>query len=93
MGPRRIKQIPLPGGSGDAPTGALQFQDDWPGLFIRGDDAIGLLWAIKQLSASIGNTPDLNAASALAKLKGIAEIIERDVFIRAAPKEEGESLA
>lgn len=26
------------------PTGAIQFQDDWPGLFLRGDTAIGVSW-------------------------------------------------
>ena len=36
--PRRT-QIPLPGSSGETPTGTMQFQRDWPGLFIREDDA------------------------------------------------------
>jgi hypothetical protein len=39
MTERRITAIPIPGGSGSTPTGAMQFQDDWPGLFLRGDDA------------------------------------------------------
>jgi len=36
----RITNIPIPGSSGGTPTGALQFRDDWPGLFLRGDSAI-----------------------------------------------------
>lgn len=28
------------------PTGPLQFAQDWPGLFIRGDEAIGLASSI-----------------------------------------------
>ena len=38
----KLTNIPLPGGSGIVPSGALQFQDDWPGLFIRGDEALGV---------------------------------------------------
>jgi hypothetical protein len=37
MSERRLTQIPVPGSSGQAPAGAMQFQDDWPGLFVRGD--------------------------------------------------------
>jgi hypothetical protein len=93
MAARWIKQIPLPGGSGEVPTGAIQFQDDWPGLCIRGDDAIGLLWAIQQLLESVENTPDMRTTSALAKLKGITEMIERDVIVRARPAEMDENQA
>jgi hypothetical protein len=46
----KIKQIPIPGGSGAIPTGAMQFQDDWPGLFIRGDDAVMLAFSINIVS-------------------------------------------
>lgn len=28
-------------------TGVIQFGDDWPGLFIRGDNALGLSLAIE----------------------------------------------
>ena len=30
-------------------TGAIRFGDDWPGLFIRGDNAVYLSFAIKKL--------------------------------------------
>ena len=29
-------------------TGPVQFGDDWPGVFIRGDDAFGLVMQLKQ---------------------------------------------
>jgi hypothetical protein len=45
MAETRITKIALPGGSGLTPTGAMEFENDWPGLFIRGDDA-GLLLKI-----------------------------------------------
>ena len=38
----RITKIPIMGSSGDCPTGAMQFDLDWPGLWVRGDDALEL---------------------------------------------------
>lgn len=31
-------EIPLEGGSGKAKTGPARFRNDWPGLWIRGDE-------------------------------------------------------
>ncbi len=82
MAEPRIQQIPLAGGSGRVPTGAVQFQDDWPGLFVRGDDAIGLLCAIRQLAERVERQADPAIASALCRLEHVADIIERDVRVR-----------
>ena len=78
----RITQIPLPGNSGETPTGAMQFQSDWPGLFVRGDDAIGLMLAVQRLRERLASHPDVAVAAALASLSRYAEIIERDVVVR-----------
>jgi hypothetical protein len=78
----RILQIPLPGGSGRVPTGAVQFQDDWPGLFVRGDDAIFLRSAIRHLQERLAGTQDVAISNALLKLRGIADIIEQQVIVR-----------
>lgn len=78
----RVMQIPLPGGSGNAPTGAVQFQDDWPGLFLRGDTAIVLGLAIRNLERALAGSDDVVVASALSKLSAIAGIIERDVRVK-----------
>lgn len=78
----RIKQISLPGGSGRIPTGAIQFQDDWPGLFVRGDDALALLSAIRELAARVGDHADPVVAGALDRLQRIAAVIEQDVRVR-----------
>ncbi len=75
----RILQIPLPGGSGNVPTGAMQFRDDWPGLFIRGDDAVSIGFAIHQIEQALASSKDPAIWMALMKLTAIAEIIERDV--------------
>jgi hypothetical protein len=87
----RITQIPLPGGSGKIPTAAMQFQDDWPGLFVRGDGAICLLVAIQRLSERLATPPDVLVVSALSRLKRIAEMMEKDVIVREEPVSENEA--
>ena len=39
----------LPAVDSRVETGAVQFGDDWPGVFIRGDEAFGLVAAIDTL--------------------------------------------
>lgn len=78
----KVTQIPLAGSSGQTPTGAMQFVDDWPGLFVRGDDAAQLMFAIRELQERLADHPDLYIASALSRLIPYADIISRDVIIR-----------
>ncbi len=78
----QVTQIPLPGDSGRTPTGAMQFQDDWPGLFVRGDSAVAVLLAIRRLQAFLRECPDLEVASALSVLGSLADTIDRDVIVR-----------
>jgi hypothetical protein len=80
--PRQITQIPFPGDSGSTPTGALQFQNDWPGLFVRGDTAISLLSSIRALEERLASHSDAVVTAVLIQLKDIADIIERDVIVR-----------
>ena len=82
MAESNITQVSVAGSSGRIPTGALQFRDDWPGLFLRGDDAIGLMVSIRDLAGRLANSSDVGVASALSRLKRIADIIERDVIVR-----------
>jgi hypothetical protein len=74
--------IPLPGGSGQAPTGAVQFRDDWPGLFIRGDEAVSIAMSIRDLKSRLADIDDLVVTHALFNLSRIADVIERDVRIQ-----------
>ncbi len=76
-----ILQIPLPGGSGEAPTGAVQFQNDWPGLFIRGDHAIRMRAAIGRLRERLAAHPDRDVQNALYDLEEFTDIIGRDVLV------------
>ena len=78
---RAPMRIPLPGGSGPAPTGAVQFEQDWPGLFIRGDEAIGIAFMIRTLVRKLSDTTDPEVALALVNLERYADLIERDVKV------------
>ena len=78
----KILQIPMRGNSGQTPTGAIQFENDWPGLFIRGDRAIVLLSRIRGLQERLASHPDVVVAAALVELGKIADLIERDVVVR-----------
>ena len=79
-----VQQVPAPGGSGNVRTGAIRFIDDWPGLFIRGDDAMSILVAIRSLERALHSaaTVDPVVASALGKLSVVADIIENDVRVK-----------
>ncbi|HEY5448731.1 MAG TPA: hypothetical protein VIQ54_08265 [Polyangia bacterium] len=80
-----ILQIPLPGGSGEAPTGAVQFQNDWPGLFVRGDHAIRMRTALHRLRERLAAHPDRDVQNALYDLEEFADIIGREVLVPQDP--------
>ena len=80
-----ILQIPLPGGSGEAPTGAVQFQNDWPGLFVRGDHAIRMRTAIRRLRERLADSTDHDVQNALYDLEEFADIIGREVLVPQDP--------
>jgi hypothetical protein len=77
----KITQIPLAGGSGQIPTGALQFKDDWPGLFLRGDFAISIMVSIQALQKPLADHSDPVVIAALFKLQEIADVIKNDVVV------------
>ena len=78
----KILQVPMRGGSGETPTGAIQFENDWPGLFIRGDQAIVLSSKIRGLQERLANHPDVVVTAVLFELGKIADLVERDVIVR-----------
>ncbi|TAL06095.1 MAG: hypothetical protein EPO07_02425 [Verrucomicrobia bacterium] len=73
-----IFQIPLP----PPATGAVQFQNAWPGLFVAGQHAIPMYGAIRDLQERIVNHEDARVRAALSRLSEIADIIEREVAVR-----------
>ncbi|GEM_PF-4011619 len=69
-------------GQGRVETGAVQFGDDWNGLFIRGDNAIGLRGSILTLLEYLNQyhpEKDLLLKFAINELRYYAEIIDSDV--------------
>lgn len=67
-------------------TGAIQFGEDWPGLFVRGDNALALAHAIRWIERCINlpsdqrTTLDLDHIDlALSSLRWIYRIIQQDV--------------
>lgn len=59
-------------------TGALQINDDWAGLFIRGDDCLYLSGVLKHLLRGGEVYP-----SQAPFLRSIIEAIDRDVMVKA----------
>lgn len=66
----RVRVIPHPEAAGRVETGAVRFDDDWPGLFVRGDNAINLAFALESAVRVLSQLP-LDAES-LARLKGVS---------------------
>lgn len=75
-------------------TGAVQFGDDWPGLFIRGDNAFYYAMNIRTLAAWYEKLqrehPELTSGPVLEvlSLKGLADVIEGDVIVKPKGKPE-----
>jgi len=69
----------------------MEFQDDWPGLFIRGDHAYDVLRAIRRLQQHCSNHKHWEVRRSLELLNGIAEVIENDVLV--GPDDDGELFA
>jgi hypothetical protein len=55
-----MRKIDLTPGANRVETGAVQFSDDWPGIFIRGDDAFRLLGILTPLQGVWTFQPDMN---------------------------------
>lgn len=72
-------------------TGALQINDDWPGLFIRGDACMKIGVTLRYIKDLLSKTPAphkdelLNHMMAIVQVDTLLAIIEEDVFVK--PKE------
>jgi hypothetical protein len=77
----RVQLLPTPMGLPRVETGAVQFGDDWPGLFIRGDNAYFLMLWIRRLAELLAHHPDPDVADILWRLTEYADMIEKDVIL------------
>jgi hypothetical protein len=78
----RVRYLPTLPDMPRVETGALQFGDDWPGLFIRGDNAYALMFLIRRMAVLLADHPDTDVADAMENLMGYAEMIAQDVIER-----------
>jgi hypothetical protein len=75
-------------------TGAIQFGDDWPGLFIRGDEAFALAMDLDALFKHFEDKPVLNERGVvdvmfhlmIGRLKYLRDTIKNDVVVGGWPK-------
>ena len=61
-------------------TGAMSFGDDWPGVFIRGDNAaayaMAITYAIQLLEVDEKAKSNMGRHFTLGQLRGLAELLE-----------------
>ena len=53
-----IRELPMPEGMTRMESGPIAFGDDWPGYFLRGDDAFALLSTLGTALAIFQDTED-----------------------------------
>jgi hypothetical protein len=89
VGKTQITHVPMPAGLRRVETGAIQFGEDWPGLFIRGNNAIALKLSIRHLEEQVSGAANGIDRFALARLGRIADLIEQEVIVRHSSASEG----
>lgn len=67
----RVVMLPQPPGMARVETGSIQFGDDWPGVFIRGDNAACYSMALDSLLS--GSVDPMT----LGVLSGLNELLKR----------------
>lgn len=64
-------------------SGPLQFGDDWPGLFIRGDNSFGLMLAIQEVVDWVKSQSGWDQIFlSLSQLEGFAGDIDQGVIVK-----------
>lgn len=77
-----VQHLPAPPDLPRVETGAVQFGSDWPGLFIRGDDAFHLMLLIRRLLNLLTDHPSADVRDTVRQLTGYADTVERDVVVK-----------
>ena len=58
-----------------AETGPMEFSQDWPGVFIRGDNAFAYAMYLRALLETDGSNPGIDYI-ARAQVQGLIELLE-----------------
>jgi hypothetical protein len=53
-----LVMLPMPEGMARPETGPMQFGDDWPGMFIRGDDAAWMAHSMLAAAQALSDIAD-----------------------------------
>jgi hypothetical protein len=69
-------------------SGALQFGDDWPGLFLRGDDAICTAFQITEVLDALPDAVPGTTLIAVKWLESLKKWILDDVALKAKKENE-----
>lgn len=79
-----MTSVPTPEGACRVESGPLKFGADWPGLFLRGDDAIRLALAVRDVAAHARRDPDAAALLCfdLAIIDGFLEDVLEGVVVK-----------
>jgi hypothetical protein len=68
-------------------TGAIQFGDDWPGLFIRGDNAFSLSYSLASVLKCLESLEDKGAYwREITDLRALHKEINENVIVGGAPE-------
>lgn len=85
-----VRSLPEPAdGLGRVETGAVEFGNDWPGLFVRGDDAFGLAMSVTAVEDFVRSLPgeyqrDARIVIYLGQLSRLKQQILSDVMVGVA---------
>jgi hypothetical protein len=63
-------------------TGAVQFGDDWPGLFLRGDEAIHLSFLVNSLIQSLSEDQKRLMQFEVNYLNSLISLIQNEVVVK-----------
>ena len=63
-------------------TGPIQFGNDWPGLFLRGDRAGYIALQIESLLNNLTTQQKADNAFSIQTLQNIKKIIQNDVIVK-----------
>lgn len=61
-------------------TGPIQFGEDWPGLFIRGDNALGVAMNVDAVLSVLTEEQKLDVFFAAKSLESLSKTIKEEVI-------------
>lgn len=71
-----IQKLPAPTEQSRVETGIVQFGDDWPGVFIRGDNCMGYLMGLRELLSQLSTENHAAIRINIGIVKGLVRLLE-----------------